>query len=302
MRFDLEDLRAFVAVAELASFRAAAEAIHLSQPALSRRIDKLERSLGSRLLDRTTRHVALTPVGRQFEGVARRLLEDLQTAVLGLTEAGKVAVADVRIACVRSAIRRHLAAGLAVCRERFPRVRIEVADAGANEVLLAVQQGEADFGLSFSGRQTPDIDFRRLFNDPYVAACRSDHALARRTRVRWADLLACDYLTLTRENSNRLVQDLALVGIGLRPKPILEVRHVSTLLSLVEAGLGVAAVPRIAMPPKHGSRLRSIELVDPPVTREFGIVRRRAVSLSPAPQRIYDFFASWSPDADAAPR
>ncbi len=66
INFALEDLQAFVATAEKGSFRVAAEALHISQPALSRRIDKLEKTLGSRLLERTTRRVEMTHVGRQF--------------------------------------------------------------------------------------------------------------------------------------------------------------------------------------------------------------------------------------------
>ena len=75
INFDLADLRAFVALAELESFRAAAEALHLSQPALSRRIGKLEDALGVRLFDRTTRSVNLTAVGRDFSRKARELLD-----------------------------------------------------------------------------------------------------------------------------------------------------------------------------------------------------------------------------------
>src|SRR6185369_4853370 len=86
MNFDLADLRAFIAVAELASFRAAAETIHLSQPALSRRIDKLEDALGVRLFDRNTRNVELTAVGRDFARKSRTLLDDLDTILLGVRD------------------------------------------------------------------------------------------------------------------------------------------------------------------------------------------------------------------------
>ena len=77
INFDLNDLLAFRAVAELSSFRKAAESVHLSQPAFSRRIDKLEQALGVRLLERTTRRVTLTAVGRDFERKVRELLDDL---------------------------------------------------------------------------------------------------------------------------------------------------------------------------------------------------------------------------------
>ena len=86
INFDLGDLRACVAVAELASFRAAAETIHLSQPALSRRIEKLEDALGVRLFDRDTRNVELTAVGRDFVRKTRTLLDELDTMLLGVQD------------------------------------------------------------------------------------------------------------------------------------------------------------------------------------------------------------------------
>jgi DNA-binding transcriptional LysR family regulator len=84
MHFDLNDLQAFRAVADLGNFRKAAETVHLSQPAFSRRIDKLERSLGVRLLERTTRRVTLTAVGREFARKVGELLDELDATLLGI--------------------------------------------------------------------------------------------------------------------------------------------------------------------------------------------------------------------------
>ena len=84
INFDLNDLLAFRAVAEMRNFRRAAESVHLSQPAFSRRIDKLEQALGVRLLERTTRRVSLTTVGREFERKVRDLLDDLDNTLLGI--------------------------------------------------------------------------------------------------------------------------------------------------------------------------------------------------------------------------
>lgn len=295
MHFELEDLRAFVAVAELASFRAAASAIHLSQPALSRRIEKLERALGCRLFDRSTHHVALTAVGQQFERSARQLLDDLEVAVLALPKRdGDAGLAEVRIACVRSAFSAFMAPALLDCRRRFPEIRLRVIDAGGNEVVQSVLQGQADFGLSFVGKQAPDIDFHPIFNDEYLAVCRPEHLLARKRRVTWREMLATDYLALTRDNGSRTLQDIALAGAGLLAKPVQEVRHISTLIALVEAGIGVAALPRLAMPDARRT-LRAVELVEPVLTREFGLVRRRAVRLKPASQALFEYFGKFEP-------
>ena len=108
MNFDLSDLRAFIAVAELSSFRAAAETIHLSQPALSRRIDKLEDALGVRLFDRDTRNVELTAVGRDFARKSRSLLDDLDTILLGVRDVAANRWGQVTLACIPSTVHYFL--------------------------------------------------------------------------------------------------------------------------------------------------------------------------------------------------
>ena len=83
---ELSEIQGFVAVAEKGSFRAAAESLFISQPALSRRIEKLEAELGSRLVERTTRRVSLTESGRQFLTHAQAVLAEMEKAVLGISE------------------------------------------------------------------------------------------------------------------------------------------------------------------------------------------------------------------------
>ncbi len=102
VNFDLNDLQAFRAVAELGSFRKAAEAVSISQPALSHGIEKLEEALGVRLFERTTRSVTLTTVGRVFAPSAEQLLDDLDVALLGIRDVSSSRLGHVMIACVPS--------------------------------------------------------------------------------------------------------------------------------------------------------------------------------------------------------
>ena len=173
-KFDLADIQAFAAVAELHSFRAAAEAIHLSQPAFSRRIDKLEEALGVRLLDRTTRRVTLTAVGRDFARETRVWLDDLDGMLMGLGDVAARRMGEVTIACVPSAVYYFLPQVVKRYHERFPKIRVKVHDASANEVLVAVAQGDADFGLNFIGSQEAEIEFKPVLAERFVAACRRD--------------------------------------------------------------------------------------------------------------------------------
>ena len=287
INFDLNDLQAFRAVVELGSFRKAAEAVNISQPALSRRIDKLEDALGVRLFDRTTRSVTLTTIGRVFAPSAEQLLDDLDVALLGIRDVSSSRLGHVTIACVPSVAYYFLPNVIASYRRRFPRIRVKLLDASANEVLGAVISGEADFGVSFIGSQEPEVEFKVLLQDRFVAACRRDHALARKKRVTWSELYEHEYVSVDKTSGNRLLLDQALSAVAPQTPSVCETRHVTTMLGLVEAGLGVAAVPSLAMPGRANQIFTSVPLVDPVVKRRLGIVRRRGRSLTPAAQEFY---------------
>ena len=291
INFDLNDLQAFRAVAETSNFRKAAEAIHISQPAFSRRIEKLEEALGVRLLDRTTRRVNLTSVGRDFDRKVQQLLDDLDHTLLGIRGVAATRMGEVTIACVPSTVYYFLSQVISRYHERYPKIRVKILDAGANEVLSVVASGEADFGLNFVGGEEPDIDFKPLLEERFVAACRRDHPLAGKRRVSWTEMAQYDYISVSKVSGNRLLLDQALSGLRGRPQSIYETQHVTTMLGLVEAGLGVAAVPSIAMPDADHPLLVSVPLVDPVVTRKIGLIRRKGRTLSPAAQQLYAFFS-----------
>jgi len=287
INFELADLRGFVAVAELGGFRAAAESLPLSQPALSRRIEKLEKALGARLFDRTTRRVTLTGVGRDFWPKARALLDGLEQSLLGIQEFATARMGEVTIACVSSAVYYFLPRVVRRYHEMYPGIRLRILDDGANEVMSRVLRGEADFGVYFLGTQEPEVDFQPILRERFVAACRRDHPLARRRKVTWAELSNYDYMTVSNSSGNRLLIDAALANYASRPRWLYEVRHVATLLGLVEAGLGIAAVPQLAMPESGHPTLASVSLTEPLLTRTLGLIRRRGHSLSPAAQQLY---------------
>lgn len=299
MKINLTDLQAFVGVAELGSFRAAAESVHLSQPALSRRVEKLEEALGVRLFDRTTRRVSMTAVGRDFSRKARALLDELEGALLAIRDVAATQSGEVTVACVPSAVYYYLPDFIRRYHEKNPRIRVRIIDEAANTVLASVIRGEADFGVNFIGTQEPELDFQPLMQERFVAACRRDHPLARKKRVSWTELGAYDYMTVSKSSGNRLLLDLALAEVAGRPKWFYEVRHVETLLGLVEAGLGVAAVPQLALPGSADSVLVGVPLVEPVVTRTLGLISRRGRSLPPAAQAFYDLLMA---DMPAKPR
>lgn len=288
MNFDLADLRAFLAVADLGSFKAASDAMFLSQSALSRRVDKLEEALGVALFTRTTRKVELTTLGRMFVHKARNVINELEEAMLGIQTVSERLSGEVTLACVPSAVGHFLPSVVGPYHARYPGIRLRIIDESSGDVLLAVTRGDADFGLTYIGTQEPDIEFCPLIEEAFVVACRKGHPLATQKSVQWKDLGGFDYITLAQGSGNRLLIDQDLARLPVRPRWYCEVNHVPALVSLVEAGLGIGVVPRMALPPKSSSGLLAIPLTEPAITRTLGLISRRGRPLAPAAQFLFD--------------
>jgi DNA-binding transcriptional LysR family regulator len=287
MNTDLDGLRGFLAVVEVGSFHGAADVLHLSQPALTRRIQKLEAALGVQLIERDTRQLRLSSVGRDFYAKTKRLLDELDAAVMGIRELADRVAGEVTIGAVPSATYYFLPKVIEDFNSQYPRIRVRILDLSANDVLEAVKRGQAEFGINLLGAQEPDLEFEPLLREPFLLVCRNDHPLAGREQVRWAELAPYRFITVGRLSGNRIILDAALAGLPVRPRWFYEVQHLSTSLGLVEVGLGVAAVPQLAVPTGHHAVLVVRPLIEPVVTRIMAIIRRRGATLSPAARQFH---------------
>ncbi|WP_313569676.1 LysR family transcriptional regulator [Comamonas terrigena] len=281
IKFEMGELLAFVTTAEKASFRLAAEALYLSPPALSRRVERLESMLGARLLERTTRHVALTEVGQEFLQEARRALAVLDEAVQRLDDQVKLRRGRVAVACIPSAATSLLPPVLQAFAQEQPDVQVRVVDESAQQVVEAVLRGDADFGLSFTGSQEPALRFEALTRERYVLAMPRDHAWADRSQVEWAELAGKRLVSVSHTSGNRLLLDQVMAGLPEQPVAWHECNHVTGALALVEAGLGLAVVPQLALRQDH-LRICGVPLTAPDVWRTLGLLQRRDRVLSHA--------------------
>ncbi|CAH0343174.1 LysR family transcriptional regulator [Rhizobium sp. CECT 9324] len=280
------DLRAFLAVVELESFHRAAEALNLSQPALSRRIQKLEASIGAPLLERTTRHVAITALGLELLPLVRRMLEEFDGSLFSAREPGVRSNEMVTIACLPTAAFYFLPTVIKQFNHKHPHIRFRILDLTATDGLQAVERGEVEFGINFIGTSDPDLIFEHLAEDPFVLAARRDHPLAQQSEVGWEDLAPYRLITVHRSSGNRTMLDASLAKANIKLRWFYEVTHLSTSLGLVEAGLGISVLPRTATPGDDHPFLVTRPLLNPQISRTVGIVRRRAATLSPAAERF----------------
>ena len=277
MNLTLRHLRAFVAVAQMGGFSAAAQRLHLTQSALSMLVRGLEKDIGLALFERTTRSVKLTDAGRDFFPLAERLLVDLHYAVAETRTRAEQASGRLVIAVTPTFAWTLLPEILAQYRAAHPDVQIVIRDdATPARIQRLVQDGEADLGIAPINRsQLELLVVEVMMDDELVLACPAGHALARRRQVRWQELASHPMVGFAPDNAlQMLVNDTSdVVGISLRMH--YEVSSIATAVALVEAGLGISVLPSYIRTARRPNRLQFGRLIEPVVKRELCLLSLR---------------------------
>lgn len=279
-------LRAFLALAEQRSFTRAAAASHLSQPAFSALIRTLETELNTRLFDRDTRSVQLTPEGRLFETSARQLVGDFSTAVSDLGDHVEGRKGRVHVAALPSLAAGWLPGIFAEFRKTSPGIALNLSDLLSDPCIELVRSGKADFALASSGAGHAGLVIDLLCTDKFYLVCRKDHPLATEKVLTLKKLVSYPFIHMSRNSSVRQALDAALHP--LQTQTLLEVDQLATVTGMVEAGLGISVVPALTLFHFERDSLMTRPLQIANLTRKIYVVRRQADSLSVAAQALHD--------------
>ena len=286
--FDFNQLIAFVAVAELESFKLAAEKVFISPPALSRRIEKLETSLGVRLFNRTTREVRLTPIGKSFYEKVKGALDELELTALNIKDIADTYVSHITIACIPSVIDRFLIEPLNLLLKNYPKMKIRILDGSELSVIDQVQNGKADFGITFLSSNTPGLSFTPLFADQFVAVVPASHPYANKKKLAWKELLDQRLITVSQASGNRQMLNTHFTKEGIFPAICIEVNRPSSIPNLVNEGLGIAIIPGLSFTAKNHPNLKAIPIEHTNLKREIGVIYQHGANLSPAAKFTVD--------------
>ncbi|SAI58146.1 LysR family transcriptional regulator [Bordetella ansorpii] len=248
MSLDLRHLRQFVAIAELGSYRRAAEALHIAQPALSVSIQKLEHAVGVQLLERGARGVSLTAAGEALMGDARRALFHADQARraarrVALGESGRL-----RLGFVGSATYELLPRCLPAFRQQYPDVQLELREDSTIGLVAALRANELDGGLVRGPlADDPELASWVVERDDLILALPSAHPLAGRGPVHMRDVRGESFVMYAPAKVPGLYGVAAALcrKAGFSPRVSQEAIQVQTLVSLVASGLGLALVPGV---------------------------------------------------------
>ncbi|MHA6324277.1 LysR family transcriptional regulator [Roseivivax sp. CAU 1753] len=278
INYDFNDLEAFLAVKETGSFHLAAERLNLSQSAVTRRVKKLEQALDSLLFERTTRAVKPTLAAKRLQARAEAILDGAQETTRAMRDESAALshqkTAILTIAVIPSVVPMLLVDAVRTFRAAGHSARLRILDRAANEVAEAVSSGEADFGICSIPMLEPATAFEPLFDDRIVLALPRDHPFCGRDVLRWADLVGDDLIVPARGTGNRLLIDEAMARSRQPVVWTFEVGRSTTALELVDAGIGIALLPRSSVASGFGRSTTWLPIESPEIARPVGLLTR----------------------------
>lgn len=281
------ELDVFLALADNLSFRRTALQMHLSQPAVSGTVARLEAMLAARLFDRTTRAVQLTAAGRVFAEQARYLRHQMDETVSRVREVTEARVGRVALAALPSLAATVVPLAFARFAADRPGVQLELVDSLAGPAFDMVRAGRVDFALTAANPAYADLDYLPLTSDAFVLLLPAGHALAPGTgALAWTDIAGLTHVSMPPGTSVRQYADEALLTHKLRFAPKYEVEHLATIAAMVAAGLGVSALPELAARVAQRPGVVQRRLRAPVRKRPIGLVTSRQRSLGPAAQHM----------------
>lgn len=290
INLSVKHLRAFIALAEHRHFTRAARHCHLSQPAFSALIRRLEEDVGTRLFERTTRYVTPTPEGELFLEASRHLVSEIEWSFADLQDYVARKKGRVSIAALPSIAAEWLPRLVAEYRRLYPGVTIEIHDVLSGRCIDLLSQGRVDMALAAPVADAEDLIAEPFFNDRFFLVCRRDHPLAGKDRIRLRDLAGHDFVRLADATS--VQQHLAqLSGLAGLRTPSFQVENLATVAAMIVNGLGVSLLPELTLSQFRDPSLTVIPVSGAPyLRRRIHLLRARERPLSVAARAMWELF------------
>ncbi|WP_057455477.1 LysR family transcriptional regulator [Pseudomonas savastanoi] len=286
-RLNLNHLHTFSLVIAHGSFSAAAERLHLTQPAVSLQIRQLEDQFNLKLIERVGKRLKPTSAGTtllehiaRIEAVVEDALLELSSHASGV--AGKVAIGTGATACIHL-----LPPMLQALRRRFAQLDVRVSTGNTDGILKAVEENRLDLALVTLPASGRSLHITPLLEDEFVAIFASSQ---QPTAAEMTPEHLCELPLVVFEagSSTRLLINEWFLQAGIRVKPVTELGSIEAIKEMVAAGLGYSIVPRMAVAAVHHRRgLQVLQLV-PGLSRTLGIALRQDKPVSKALRQVLD--------------
>ncbi len=283
---DIRSLRYFMTVAELGGFSAAAEQLHVAQPAVSMAIRKLEQSLQLQLFHRNERRVSLTDEGQVLLRHARAILQAVRDAEREMHELHALERGEVRVGVPGMLGSYYFPPILMAFRHRYPQLRLEVVEAGTRQLQQMIHRGEIDMGVIVADTPPDDLETHSFFQAQMMTIMPTDHPLATRNNISY-DAFFTEELVLFKEGYfHREVIDRLSAEAGVSPHIGFETNLIPLIKQIVSHGFGITTL--LEMVVADDPQLIALPF-EQPVWLDLSLAWRKGHLLSRANRTFVDF-------------
>ena len=265
---DIQSIRAFLTVSETGSFSRAADALFLTQPAVSKRIQALEHSLGAALFDRIGKSVRLTEAGRALLPGCRRILDEIAESERIISNLGRTTSGVLKLATSHHIGLHRLPAILRDYTRRYPDVELQLGFLDSEEACSQIINGDIELAIiTLPDEDDHRLEMRAIWHDPLCVTVSREHPLASAGSCKIAQLLEYAAILPSRGTYTRRLIDQAL-GLDAAVRTLLETHYLETIRAMVQAGLGWSMLPQSML----DRRLAAIEVEHGNAARQLGTV------------------------------
>ncbi len=282
---DIDQLRAFAALARERRFTAAARALGVSQPSLSRRIQQLEREVGARLVVRTAKGVVPTSAGARFLAHVELALASVDAALRDVEDARGTPHGTLTLGMMPTVGAYALPDLLARFHAEHPAVVLRLREGLPDALEAGIADGSLDLAISNLPVKRQELSAKKLWQEDYLLAVPTAHRLAaRRTPIALRDV-ASEPLVVVPGVPPTAALFAACEERGVRPRVVVEVEGLEAVRRMVERGMGVALLPRL-MTRDAGRRVSFVEVSEGGVRRQVALIHRGAAYLTGAARAL----------------
>jgi len=290
MRYELTDLRLFLAIAEAQSLSGGANTVHLTASSASYRLKNLELAMGVPLFKREARGMELTAEGAFVLKHVRSLLagvERMHGEVSGFASGLK---GSVKLFANSSSLNGFIVPSLSRFLSANPNVNILLEERSSNTIEAAIAGQEADIGIFAGHAESAGVQAIRYAIDELIIAAPLNHPVVPHSPVRFPAVLDLDFVCMSRTSSNYIfLRDMAKLA-GKTPKVRIHVHTFDAVLAMVQAGVGVSLVPRsIAATALREQRIAAVAISEPWALRELTLVTQADGPLSPFVEQVAEY-------------
>ncbi|MAR93160.1 MAG: LysR family transcriptional regulator [Pseudomonadota bacterium] len=280
---DIAELQAFLAVAESGSFSRAALQLHLTQPAVSKRIRQLESDLHSQLFDRIGRQVLLTESGRELLPRARRIVLELEDMRRALSRLSGEVEGTLKIGTSHHIGLHRLPPVLKIFSRRYPQVKLDIRFIDSEMAFDLVMQGKLELGIvTLPPEPVTSLETRAVWRDPLAFMAAADHPLTRVEQLALADLAACPAILPSMSTFTRRIVEGLFSEHRLQIEVPISTNYLETIKMMTSIGLGWTVLPATML----DAEVKPLPVNQAALSRELGIVYHPGHSLSNAAKAI----------------